>query len=205
MPDKRGPDTYKGYESPITTGWPEPIRREVRHVYGAWRTKHPGEDPRIKARGSRIAWFAAKRKYPALYRQHVRQAARLQTETRQEMKEHPWAGQRTARRIASDHLTRSRKLTVKRLRNRVAGYRAAARQERTWAGTAGLEAQSEHTRAVKAKQKGSVPLAKELEWDSKQAGTWQEKRIRRADQLDKKADTIQGDIQQMRKEYVTGE
>ena len=101
MPGKQGPNTYKGYESPNTSGWPEEIRTEVRHVYGAYRSKHPGEDPRIKARGSRIAWSAARRKYPELYRQHSQQVKRG---TRQEHKEHPEFSVSTARQIASDHI-----------------------------------------------------------------------------------------------------
>lgn len=101
MPEKRGPNTYKGYESPNTSGWPEEIRTEVRHVYGAYREKYPGEDPRIKSRGSRIAWSAARRKYPKLYRQHSQQVKRG---TSQEHKEHPELSVSTARKIATDHI-----------------------------------------------------------------------------------------------------
>lgn len=97
MPNKRGPDTYKGFQSPKSTDWPKPIRRQVRRVYGAWRRKHPQEDPAIKARGSRIAWSSAKRKYPKLYAEHQNK------EVKQEMKEHPWAGKKVAKRIAHDH------------------------------------------------------------------------------------------------------
>jgi hypothetical protein len=104
MPHKTGRGTYKGYESPNTEGWPEQIRDEVRRVYGSWRAKHPGENPKIKARGARIAWYVAKRKYPKLYHQHVKDNRHLKIETKKEMKEHPWAGPRTARRIASDHI-----------------------------------------------------------------------------------------------------
>jgi hypothetical protein len=99
MPDKRGPNTYKGFESPKTTGWPKPIRKEVRHVYGAYRRKNPGEPSKIKARGSRIAWATARRKFPRLYAQHNR----IERGTQQEMKEHPWAGRKTAAHIERDH------------------------------------------------------------------------------------------------------
>lgn len=104
MPHKTGRGTYKGYESPNTEGWPEPIRNEVRRVYGAWREKHPGENPSTKSRGARIAWFTAKRKYPSLYSQHMTRKRQLACETRKELKEHPWAGKKTAGRIAGDHI-----------------------------------------------------------------------------------------------------
>jgi hypothetical protein len=70
MPDKRGPDTYKGFESPNTDGWPEPIRQEVKHVYGSYRVKHPQESQKVKSRGAQIAWTAARKKYPKEYREH---------------------------------------------------------------------------------------------------------------------------------------
>jgi hypothetical protein len=106
MPNKKGPNTYKGYESPNTHGWPEPIQKEVRHVYGAWREKNPGEDPKLKSRGSRIAWSAAKRKYPELYNQHIRDERRLKIGAKIEKKEHPWASKKTAERIAGDHVSK---------------------------------------------------------------------------------------------------
>ena len=108
MPFKRGPGTHKGYKSPNTKGWPEPIRTEVRLVYGAYREKHPGENPTIKARGSRIAWAAARKKYPELYRQHQK----IEREAKKERKEHPWASQQTAERIASDHISKSDKIRI---------------------------------------------------------------------------------------------
>jgi hypothetical protein len=108
MPHKTGPGTYKGYESPNTSGWPEEIRDEVRRVYGAWRVKNPGENPSTKARGARIAWFTAKRKYPKLFRQHKKDARRLAIETKKELKEHPWAGKKTAGRIAEDHILKEK-------------------------------------------------------------------------------------------------
>lgn len=104
MPHKTGRGTYKGYESPESGGWPEPIRDEIRKVYGAYREKHPGEHRETKARGARIAWSTAKRKYPKLYRAHQR----LSRETKKEMKEHPWAGRKTAERIATDHIRKHR-------------------------------------------------------------------------------------------------
>lgn len=99
MPHKTGRNTYKGYKSPESTNWPKPIRNHVRRVYGAWRRKHPGESPAIKARGSRIAWSSAKKKYPGLYEHHQK----FEKGVQQEMKEHPWAGRKTAERIESDH------------------------------------------------------------------------------------------------------
>jgi hypothetical protein len=105
MPHKTGPGTYKGYESPNTSGWPEEIRNEVRKVYGAWRVKNPGENPSTKARGARIAWSIAKKKYPKLFRQHKKDARRLAIETKKELKEHPWAGKKLAGRIGQDHIS----------------------------------------------------------------------------------------------------
>ena len=61
MPNRRGPNTYRGYLSPPTGGQPPSIRRMVRHVYGACRVQHPGENPAMKAMCARIAWAAAKR------------------------------------------------------------------------------------------------------------------------------------------------
>jgi hypothetical protein len=104
MPFKTGRGTYKGYQSPNTSGWPKEIRDEVRHTYGAFREKNPGEDHAIKSRGARIAWAAARRKYPRLYSDHQRQQRKIERETRKEMREHPWAGKWVARRIASDHI-----------------------------------------------------------------------------------------------------
>lgn len=103
MPNKTGPGTYKGYQSPETSGWPEPIRKTVRRTYGAWRSKHPGESKAIKTRGSRIAWSSARRRYPALYRAHQKQKISFQKDVRQEQKEHPWAGRSEATRITVDH------------------------------------------------------------------------------------------------------
>lgn len=99
MPHKNGPNTYKGYESPNTNGWPKEIRTEVKEVYGAYREKHPGENPRTKARGSRIAWSQARKKYPKLYRQH----RKLQYEVKKEQKEHPWLRKNEAKRIVAEH------------------------------------------------------------------------------------------------------
>jgi len=100
MPNKHGPGTYKGFQSPNTEGWPPEIREEVRRVYGAYREKHPQENHEVKARGARIAWAEARRKYPEAYRQHV---SLIKRESRQELKEHPWTGKRNAMRIAEDH------------------------------------------------------------------------------------------------------
>jgi hypothetical protein len=106
MPNRKGPDTYKGYKSPNTSGWPKPIRQEVKKVYGAFREKHPGESHATKSKGSRIAWSIARRKYPRLYAQHTRREKGIE----QEMKEHPWANKKTAARIVMDHERTSKKL-----------------------------------------------------------------------------------------------
>jgi hypothetical protein len=104
MPRKRGPGTYKGYQSPKTTGWPKPVRDEVRIVYGDYRTKHPGESHAIKTRGSRIAWSRAKHKYPKLYRKHIHEV-----NVRKEMREHPTLGRKSADHLVSDHEKRNKK------------------------------------------------------------------------------------------------
>lgn len=99
MPNLTGPNTYKGYKSPDTHGWPKPIREEVKKVYGAYREKHPGEDHAIKARGARIAWSQARKKYPQLYRNH----RKLMIEVKKEKKEHRWLKQKEAEQIVADH------------------------------------------------------------------------------------------------------
>jgi hypothetical protein len=180
MPNRTGPGTYKGFKSPETGGWPEPIREEVRKVYGAWRSKNPGEDHATKARGARIAWAAARRKYPDLYRYHVKDSRRLEIETRKEMKEHPWAGRTTAHRIALDHARR----------HRVADLHATARQQRGYAKTAYHEEVSERIRAKKLKKAGRPVQAKDLEKDSKIAADFKKWRNERADSYDMEAERI---------------
>ena len=107
MPNKRGPGTYKGYKSPKTTGWPKPIREEVRKTYGAWRSKNPGESHALKTRGSRIAWSRARRKYPVLYRNHLHQQS-----VKKEMREHPEIGRKMADQLVRDHEKRNKKELV---------------------------------------------------------------------------------------------
>jgi hypothetical protein len=180
MPYKKGPGTYKGYQSPDTGGWPEPIRDEVRRVYGSWRSKHPGEDPKIKARGSRIAWFTAKKKYPRLYRQHVQ---KVRKETRKEMVEHPWAGQRIAQRIAEDHISPARK-------HRIADLHATARQQRAYARTARNEAISQKKRAHNLLRQGKPVQAADLKADAKLADNFSKWRRAKAQGYDIEAERI---------------
>ena len=61
MPNRRGPNTYRGYLSPPTGLQPPCIKRMVRQVYGNCRVQHPGEAPSLKAMCARIAWSAAMR------------------------------------------------------------------------------------------------------------------------------------------------
>lgn len=173
MPHKTGPGTYKGYQSPNTEGWPQPIRDEVRRVYGSWRSKHPGEDPRIKARGSRIAWYQAKKKFPYLYHTHTR---KIQREVRQERIEHPWAGKRTAERIVADH---ERRKSFRR--TRIADLHATARMQRGYSRTAHHEAVSERKRAGMLKRTGHPIQASDLKADSKLAedfSRWREEKAK---------------------------
>lgn len=109
MPNLSGPGTYKGYQSPETSGWPGPIRETVTRTYGAWRSKHPGESKAIKTRGSRIAWSTARRKYPALYRSYQKERIAFQKDVRQEQKEHPWSSREVATKITMDHWKKNRK------------------------------------------------------------------------------------------------
>jgi hypothetical protein len=188
MPHKTGPGTYKGFQSPETGGWPDPIRTEVRKVYGAWRSKHPGENRPTKARGARIAWAAAKRKYPEEFRQHLKDKRRLAIETRQEMKEHPWAGPKTAQRIAQDHIDKNTSLHTGSRRHRIGDLHAAARQERRWAKTAHNEAVSESARA--RKMKGNPVQRKDLERDAKIAADFSRWRKQKAKEYDMEAERI---------------
>jgi hypothetical protein len=196
MPHKRGPGTYKGFQSPDTAGWPAPIRQEVRKVYGAYREKHPQEDRKVKARGAQIAWSAARRKYPKQYRAHVSMVNR---EARQEHKEHPWLSREGSRRVAQDHIReraqrRLRPVTVhpaktERMRKyQIADLHTAARQERKWAKTAHNEMVSERKRAERAKAAGHPVLAKDLKEDSKVAGDFEKIRIKKADTYDLQAE-----------------
>ena len=191
MPHKTGPGTYKGYQSPETGAWPEPIQREVRKVYGAWRSKHPGENRTTKARGARIAWSTAKRKYPILFRQHQKDRRRLAIETRQEMKEHPWAGPKTARRIAQDHINENVSLHDRSSsRHRIGDLHAAARQERRWSRTAHNEAMSEGNRSRQMKKKGNPVQAHDLKQDAKVAADFEKFRNRKAHEYDMEAERI---------------
>jgi hypothetical protein len=61
MPNRSGPNTYLGFESPPTGLQPPCIRRMVKQVYGNCRVQHPGENPAKKAMCARIAWSVAKR------------------------------------------------------------------------------------------------------------------------------------------------
>jgi hypothetical protein len=182
MPHRTGRGTYKGYESPETSGWPKPIQDTVRRVYGGWRVRHPGENPTIKARGARIAWYVAKRKYPHLYKEHVQEQHRLRTETRKEMKEHPWAGQKTAQRIATDHIT-------KQERHRMADLHATARQQRAWSKTAQNESVSENRKANKIRTKNPVQ-SKDLKQDAGIAKDFAKWRKEKAKNYDLEAERI---------------
>jgi len=210
MPNRRGPHTYKGYMSPDTEGWPKEIREEVRKVYGAYRSKHPGESHETKSRGARIAWSAAKRKYPKLYASHNRDQRQLAFETRREMKEHPWAGKKIAGHLASDHIrehspslhTMGNRRNLNQMRKLAGGDMMVARQQRTWAKTADNEARSEKVRADKARKSGNIPLAKELDWDAKKATQWKKMRLARADKYENDALALR---ERIRAQQVKGE
>lgn len=202
MPHKTGHGTYKGYESPETTGWPKEIRDHVRKVYGAWREKHPGEDPAIKSRGARIAWASAKRKYPDLYSRHEK----LIFETKKEMKEHPWAGEKTAERIAEDHLKKAKKtldpVVVKPAKTRqsrkrqVADLHSAARRQRRYAATAQHEATSEKKESGKLIKSGRKIEGRDLAQDATLAKEFSGYRKKKAADYD---------IQAARISYISGD
>jgi hypothetical protein len=61
MPNRRGPNTYRGYLSPPTGLQPPCIKRMVRRTYGNCRVKNPEEDPQKKSMCARVAWSVAKR------------------------------------------------------------------------------------------------------------------------------------------------
>ena len=208
MPHKTGKGTYKGYQSPETSGWPQPIRDEVRHVYGAWRVKHPGEAHTIKSRGARIAWSAAKRKYPKLYRQHVSQVKRG---VRQEHREHPELPVSTAKKLVSDHMkedpnayakpVRHAKSTLQPVRVTPAKTRAgrrrqardlreAARQQRRWAATAENEYHSELARSKRKRKEGYPIEAQDIRNDAGLARDFAGYRKKKADRYDLEAGRI---------------
>ena len=64
MPRKRGSNTYKGYESPPTTGYPPAVREFMRTCYGSCRENNPGEIPARKSRCTRVCWTGARKKFP---------------------------------------------------------------------------------------------------------------------------------------------
>lgn len=207
MPNKHGQGTYKGYISPVTTGWPKEIRDEVRHVYGAWRVKHPGEDQRTKSRGSRIAWAAARRKYPGLYRQHKAQKKQIERGTREEHKEHPEFSRSTAQKIATDHIIKDptsythKKTLLKRVhitpaktkagrKQQVKDLHIAARQERAWGKSAENEKVSEGKRAKKLKKSHAPITASDTKRDSALAGNFAKDRNDLAQDYDLQAARI---------------
>ena len=61
MPDKKGPNTYHGYESPHPGNLNPHAAHILKVVYGTCREQNPGEDPENKAKCARIAWSAAKK------------------------------------------------------------------------------------------------------------------------------------------------
>jgi hypothetical protein len=202
MPHMRGPGTHKGYLSPKTGGWPPEVRDEVRRVYGAYRVKHPGESQVVKSRGARIAWSTARRKYPEAFRKHQL----IEQESRKELKEHPWVGRAGARRIAEDHMKKTKDLmdpvqikparTAKGRRRQVRDLHAAARQEHAWARTAGNEQVSEAQRAKAARTAGTPVLASDLKQDAAVAGSFKAMRENKAENYDMQAERIR---------YVSGE
>lgn len=123
MPFKRGPGTYKGFQSPNTRGWSRPVRMHVRRVYGAYRQKNPGESRAVKTRGSRIAWASARRKFPQEFSRHER----IQRGAKIEKKEHPWASEKTATRIATNHVDENPRAYPKRSEKRTEAIRARIR------------------------------------------------------------------------------
>jgi len=201
MPHKKGRGTYKGYESPNTHGWPELIREEVRKVYGAWREKNPGEDPKIKARGARIAWSTARKKYPKLYAQHIGSI--------KEGKEHPWAGKKTAERIASDHIKEDptayvseagatlkpisdiKPAKTKSGRNaQISDLKATSAQQRRYSKQAEKEGKEEAGMAQKAARAEHPIKAWDLYQDSKLAKDFSQYRRKKAENYDLQAARI---------------
>jgi hypothetical protein len=204
MPNKHGQGTYKGYISPVTTSWPGEIREEVRKVYGAYRVNHPGEDHATKSRGARIAWAAAKRKYPDLYRKHVSQVKRGE---RIEHKEHPEFSKKIARQIATDHIVKNQDeymietpnfhikpvtpaKTKEGRKKQVHDLREAADEQRRWAGEAGREAIAEEKRSKNFKKEGMPLRSKVLKDDANLAEGFRKDRMKVAHDLDMQAARI---------------
>jgi hypothetical protein len=61
MPDKHGPNTYRGYESPKHGDIGPHATHILKVVYGSCREQNPGENPESKTKCARIAWAAAKK------------------------------------------------------------------------------------------------------------------------------------------------
>ena len=194
MPYKHGPGTYKGYQSPNTRGYPVGVRNTVRRVYGAYRSDHPGEDREIKARGSRIAWAAAKKKYPEAFQ-------KIEQETKKEQKEHPWASKRTARRIAADHVGKARRrlkpirsvrpATTRQARQaQIRDLKASAREQARWSKEAENEAKNDRKAAQTARKRGNPIQARDLNQDAKLAHSFAQHRKKKADDYEIQAARI---------------
>lgn len=217
MPNRRGPNTSHGFLSPNTRGWPDPIRNEVKHVYGAWRVKHPGEDHRTKSRGARIAWAAARRKYPKLYRDHVSREKQIERGTKIEHREHPEFSLSTARRIATDHVNEGKHEydpkkyhiihtpnlkvpnvkpaeTIRGKKRQIRDLRQAAQEQRRWAKQADEEGRVEEKRAKSFKKHIEPIRAKVLMEDSILAKRFGKDRRKVANDLDMQAVRIQAQI-----------
>jgi hypothetical protein len=63
MPNKRGRNTFAGYQQPLASGHSAAEQHVLRTVYGTCRHRHPGEDPEDKALCARIAWSAVHKKF----------------------------------------------------------------------------------------------------------------------------------------------
>jgi len=62
MPNKHGPNTYRGYISPPSGNEIDEHQKHIlKVVYGTCREDNPGESHEAKAKCARIAWAAAKR------------------------------------------------------------------------------------------------------------------------------------------------
>ena len=123
-----------------------------------------------------------------------------------EKREHPWATQKTAERIASDHLKedpnayiKDAKKTLKpekSKRAKINDLKAASSEQRRWSKQAEKEAQEERSMAKTASRKGNKVRAKDLRQDARLAHDFSKFRKKKADDYDLQAARIaavQGD------------
>jgi hypothetical protein len=117
-----------------------------------------------------------------------------------EQKEHPWASEKVATKIAADHIKedpnayiKDAKSTLKPItakKAKISDLKAASNQQRRWSKQAEKEAQDERSMAKRASRAGRPVQAKDLRQDAKLAHDFSKYRKKKADNYDLQAARI---------------